>query len=260
MKFTVAIPVHNAAVTLPAVIAAWRNAKPQPEAIIVIDDGSTDGSGDVAERAGARLIRLSQNSGRGAARTHGMQETDTPFVLMCDAALVPDRDFIMPALAWFAGPKVAAVFAHVVQPEPRTVADRWRGRHLFKSEAPALNRQALLATGLCVLRRAAIEQVGGFDAAFRSGEDADLGHRLLTGGWEVIADPALRAMSLSRDSAHVLLQRYARWNSPRGVRGRAWLRQFNYAVKSMVRKDLRAGDPLAAFLSVAAPFYQLRRR
>jgi GT2 family glycosyltransferase len=189
-----------------------------------------------------------------------MEETDTPLVLMCDAALLPGEEFAARSLIWFAESKVAAVFAHVTQGEPRTVADRWRGRHLFKFAPPDLNHRALLATGLCLLRRAAVEEVGGFNAGLRSAEDADLGQRLLDGGWDVVADPALRAISLGRESAHALLGRYARWNSPRGVRGRAWLRQLAYAVKIMAREDLRAGDPLAALLSVASPFYQWRGR
>jgi len=260
MKFSIVIPAHQAAATLSAVISAWRAAEPAPESILVIDDGSTDGSADVAERAGAKVIPLSRNSGRGSARARGCQETSAPFVLMCDAALVPADDFIAGVAPWFAEPKVAAVFAHVTQRPPRTFVDRWRGRHLFKDEPPVLNRRALLATGLCALRREAVEQVGGFDPALRSGEDADLGRRLLAGGWDVVADPALRAISLGSESAHALLARYARWNSPQGMHGRTWLRQCAYALKVMVLQDLRAGDPLAAMLSVAAPFYQLRRR
>lgn len=260
MKFAVVIPACNAAVTLPEVIAAWRAVAPPPPAILVVDDGSTDSSATVVERAGASVVRLPENRGRGAARARGMEETDTPLVLMCDAALLPGEDFVARSLNWFAEPKVAAVFAHVTQAEPRTVVDRWRGRHLFKPAPPELNRRALLATGLCLLRRAAIEEVGGFNAGLRSAEDADLGQRLLAGGWDVVADPALRATSLSRESAHALLGRYARWNSPRGIGGRAWLRQLAYAVKTMARDDLRAGDPLAALLSVASPFYQWRSR
>ena len=105
MKFAVVIPAYDAAATLPAVIAAWRAAIPQPEAIVVIDDGSRDTSAENAERAGASVVRLSENTGRGGARRRGMQETSAPFVLMCDATLIPTGDFIASALAWFAEPK-----------------------------------------------------------------------------------------------------------------------------------------------------------
>jgi glycosyltransferase involved in cell wall biosynthesis len=260
MKFSVVIPVFNAASTLNEVIAAWRSVNPLPEAIIVIDDGSIDGSAEIAERAGAKVVAFSTNRGRGAARAQGIEASDTPLVLMCDAALIPADDFPKRALAWLAEPKVAAAFAHIVQPNARTVVDRWRGRHLFKTAPPALNRRALLATGVCLLRREAVEKVGGFEASLRAGEDAELGRRLLAAGWEVVADPSLRATCLTRESAHALLARYARWNSPDGIRGGAWVRQWAYAVKTMAREDLQAGDPLAALLSLAAPLYQLRRR
>lgn len=260
MKFSVVIPAFQAAATLPAVIAAWRAVVPAPEMVLVVDDASTDGTTEVATRAGAKVVSMTANSGRGAVRSCGFRETNSPFILMCDAALIPVGDFVSPAARWLADSQVAAAFAYVVQQAPRTFVDRWRGRHLFKSEPPAQNRRALLATGLCLLRREAVEQVGGFDEKSRAAEDADLGRRLLAAGWDVVADPALCAMSLSRESAHALLSRYARWNSPQGVRGRAWLRQFAYAAKTMARQDLQAGDPLAAVLSLAAPFYQLRRR
>jgi hypothetical protein len=94
----------------------------------------------------------------------------------------------------------------------------------------------------------------------RAGEDAELGRRLLAQGWEVIEDPNLRTTCLTRESAHQLLARYARWNSPEGIRGWAWVRQLAYAVKVMALQDFRAGDPMAALLSLASPFYQLRRR
>jgi glycosyltransferase involved in cell wall biosynthesis len=258
MKYTVVIPVYQAAATLPAVISSWRAVTEEP--ILVIDDGSTDGTVEIAERAGAKVVRCSGNHGRGSARDRGMRETGTPLVLMCDSAQTPGEEFLPRALSHFADPKVAAVFARSIQPAARSVVDRWRGRHLFKLGSPDFNRRALLSTGLCVLRREAVEQAGGFDPNLRAGEDADLGHRLLEAGWDVIADPALQAVCIQRDSAHAVLARYARWNSPNGIRGRAWLRQCAYALKVMARDDLRSGDPLAALLSLASPFYQLRRR
>jgi glycosyltransferase involved in cell wall biosynthesis len=258
MKYTVVIPVYQAAETLSAVITAWRAVTDAP--ILVIDDGSSDGSAEIARREGVKVVGHSENQGRGAARDCAMRETDTPLVLMCDSAQIPAEGFLQRALAHFADSHIAAVFANITQPAPRSFVDRWRGRHLFKLGAASFNRRALLSTSLCVLRREAVGQVGGFDPKFRAGEDADLGHRLLNAGWDVVADPALQVLCIQWDAAHAVLARYARWNSPHGVRGRAWLRQLAYAVKVMAMEDLRARDPLCALLSLVAPFYQLRRR
>ena len=256
MRISAAIPVHNAAATLPRALASVRAQAPGE--MIVIDDGSTDA---LAPPDGARLIALGANLGRGAARARALADTDAALVLMCDATLELPPDFLARALPWFDEPRTAAVFGHVTQPPPHSTADRWRGRHLFKAEPPAAPRpDALLATGACVLRAAAVREVGGFDPTLRSGEDADLGRRLLAAGWRVVADPALHALCIRADSPGEALARYARWNSPAGLRGRAFLRQLAYAVKVMAAADLRAGDPLAALLSLASPFYQLRRR
>jgi glycosyltransferase involved in cell wall biosynthesis len=261
MKLIASIPVYNSARTLPRAIAAVRAQTVTPARIIVVDDGSTDGSASCAAEAGAVVVPLGANLGRGAARARLLAESDADLLFMCDAGLQPPPDFLAKALPWFDDPLAGAVFGHITQAPPRTLAERWRGRHLFKTDPPAAPRaDALLGTGVCVLRVEAARAAGGFNPALRSGEDADLGRRLLAAGWKVIADPALHALNLSADSAGKALERYARWNSPGGLRGRDWWRQLVYAAKVMAKADLRARDPMAALLSMAAPFYQLRRR
>src|SRR6266851_5482973 len=110
MNYTAAIPAFQSAATLPTVIAGLRANDPPPHEIIVIDDGSSDDSAVVAAKAGARVVRLTQNMGRGAARARAMEEVNTPLVLMCDDTLAPAPDFAARALSWLADAKVAAVF------------------------------------------------------------------------------------------------------------------------------------------------------
>ena len=222
-----------------------------------MDDGSTDDSAAIGSRAGARVLRLTQNLGRGAAREQALTAVDASFVLMCDATLELSPDFLARSLPRFDDPGVAAVFGRVTQVLPRTVADRWRGRHLFKVHVRRAGAdRALLATGACVLRAQAVRDVGGFEANLRSNEDADLGRRLLAAGFKVIFDPELEAAVISSNTISEVLERYVRWNTQREMKWSDYRRQVVYSLKVMACEDLRAGDPMAAFISLLSPHVQ----
>ena len=73
----VVIPCLNEAAAVGNVVAAVRNMLPS---VIVIDDGSTDATGEVATTSGARVLRHDRPSGKGAAlRTGWKHSLDTGF-------------------------------------------------------------------------------------------------------------------------------------------------------------------------------------
>jgi glycosyltransferase involved in cell wall biosynthesis len=79
-------------------ITATMEASEQPYEIIVVDDGSTDGSADIVRRwEGVRLIQHPYNRGTGAARTTGLRAAGGSIVIMTDAdGTYPNQD--MPRL------------------------------------------------------------------------------------------------------------------------------------------------------------------
>ena len=64
------IPCFNEAPNIGEVVRAARRVLPS---VIVVDDGSTDKSGRIARRAGAEVVALAHNSGKGAALRAGWQ-------------------------------------------------------------------------------------------------------------------------------------------------------------------------------------------
>lgn len=84
MTYTVIIPAYNAASTLGDAIASLRAQTRPPARILVVDDGSSDGTGEVAAEAGADLLRQ-ENKGPGAASTLGIGTVTTPYLGFLDA-------------------------------------------------------------------------------------------------------------------------------------------------------------------------------
>jgi glycosyltransferase involved in cell wall biosynthesis len=89
MRLSCIIPAYNEAARIGAVLDAVL-PHPEIDEVLVIDDGSQDGTAEVvASRAGGklRLIRLAQNGGKTAALARGFAETEAEVILLIDADL-----------------------------------------------------------------------------------------------------------------------------------------------------------------------------
>ncbi len=265
---SVYVPCFNNAATLRAAVTSLLTQTVRPVEVLVVDDGSTDGSADALKGLDVRLVRHARNEGRGAARRRAMQEARCGFVLCCDATTVLEPAFLEKALPRFDDPRVAGVFGKLAQPAPTTTVERWRGRHLLKLGIERVVREeALLATYGAVVRASAVRAVGGYNVCHRHTEDGDLGRRLLAANFAVVYDPDLEVMSMASDTLGQVLERYWRWYA--GVDETiSWIgyrKSIGYSIKAMAPADLRDADPCSAFISLVCPHYQfwspvLRRR
>src|SRR5436305_3914257 len=119
---SVMVGVYNAERYLAEAIDSVFDQSYRPLELIVVDDGSDDGSGDVAQRYGAALKYARQeNAGNGSARNHAVQLASGQLFAFLDAddRFVPGKlDLQLAALE--ADPKLDMVFGHVrefVSPE-----------------------------------------------------------------------------------------------------------------------------------------------
>ena len=81
---TVVVPAMNEAAAIADVVATLRNELPEAE-LIVVNDGSTDATADLAAGAGARVITHDRRRGYGSALRTGTQAATREYVLFCDA-------------------------------------------------------------------------------------------------------------------------------------------------------------------------------
>ncbi len=83
-RVAVVIPAYNEATTVPALVQRIRGLMPDAE-VVVVDDGSTDRTGELAAAAGARVLRHPLNKGNGAAVKTALRSLDADRILVIDA-------------------------------------------------------------------------------------------------------------------------------------------------------------------------------
>jgi len=194
---TVVIPAHNTQEYVGEAIASVVEGADRLLELLVVDDGSTDRTGEIARSFGGPVRVLEQeNGGVSAARNRGIAEARGRYVGFLDsddlwAAARPDPR--LRALDADPGLDVARGYCRYFVPGPdgeRTLVLDPLGAHEM---------------GAMIARRDVLRQVGGFDEEFRLAEDADLVLRLREAGHRILALDEitflsrLRPGSLTRD-------------------------------------------------------------
>jgi len=161
------IPCFNTARYIAAALESALAQVPPPARIIVIDDGSTDGSADVIRGHGGPIECYRQpNGGISAARNAGIARARAPYLAFLDADDVWAPGGLAVRLAHLeARPESDGVFAALSQFLSPELADRLAGRMRLDPE-PSVARFA----GTFLVRRASFERVGPFDESLKVGE------------------------------------------------------------------------------------------
>src|SRR5437016_7006516 len=126
---TVIVPAYNEAASVADTIRSLQVQTERPSEIIVVDDCSTDRTGDVARALGVTVVRPPANTGsKAGAQTFALRHVRTPLTVAIDADTVLAPDEIARLLPAFDRPAVAAACGFVL---PRRVRSVWeRGRYV----------------------------------------------------------------------------------------------------------------------------------
>jgi mycofactocin system glycosyltransferase len=157
-------------------------------AVTVVDDGSVDGLAvaAVAAEHGARVVRREHSGGPAAARNTGLAATRRPFVAFVDSDCVIEPTELLTVAGHLADPCVVGA-------APRIATDPALDLGPDEALVQPRSRVSYVPTTALVLRRGAVQEVGGFDESMRYGEDVDLVWRLVAAGGSVRYDPSVVA-------------------------------------------------------------------
>jgi glycosyltransferase involved in cell wall biosynthesis len=185
-SFSVVIPAHNAERTLGAVLESIGSQEPAPAEIIVVDDASSDRTGEIAEAAGATVLRNEAPLLAGGARNRGWDAATGDVVVFLDSDAIP-------APGWNAGLAAALEeFPHALVGTARTFAGRssWGWVAHLQCETPYLPRggprdvRFLSSYCLAVPRDAPLR----WDESY-GGEDGIFSAQALAAGYRLVFEP-----------------------------------------------------------------------
>lgn len=254
MKISVVVPVYNGAPTVARTLAALRDldAGPDDVEVIVVDDGSTDGTARIVEGFPVRLVRQA-NGGPAKARNAGWRSAGGEIIVFTDGDCIPPRGWLRCLLPHFADERVGAVagsydianpgslLARVIQAE---IAYRHRRMAGFVKAGGTYN---------LAVRRSILEAVGGLDENFpaASGEDNDLSYRILKQGWRIAFRPECRV-------AHLHPERLGKYLRTQFIHG-FWRSRLYHCHPEFMRGDdyTRAKDVVEFFLAAFSLFLLL---
>ncbi|MFL5885382.1 MAG: glycosyltransferase family 2 protein [Thermoleophilaceae bacterium] len=245
---------HNSADDLRGLLECdpLRQAFPR---LIVADSASSDGSPEMAERAGAEVVKLEENEGFGKAANVGMERTRGPVAAILNPDIrLPEPQALSPVTDHFSDPSVGVAAPSLVLPdgslqdsarEVPTPIDLVRRRIGGETERGAVRAEhpvdaPWVVAAFCLVRKSAFERVGGFDEDFRLYfEDVDLCVRMRKQGFRVRLDPRSRVVHYHRGESRKSL---TGWSTRQHVRSafRFYRKHPTYAVGR--RSNRKRGD------------------
>lgn len=255
---SVIVPVLDSARTLGECLDALALQRVAgPVEVLVVDNGSTDGSRELAA-AHPAVDRVLDEPRRGsyAARNAGVAAASAPVLAFTDADCVPEPGWLAAALAVLgreADP--ADLVGGAIVPIASTSPSVWEryDRATYLDQA-ALVEQGFAATANLLLRRAVLDAVGPFDASLRSSGDLELGLRATDAGFSLRYAPDARVGHRPRATARQT------WRLHRRL-GAGWRDLADRGLRPSAGRDEAMREPLGRIIDLlAADGQPLRRR
>jgi O-antigen biosynthesis protein len=230
-RMSVVVCTHNGRQTLGECLQRLGELRYPDYETIVVDDGSTDGSGDLARSFGLRVVET-EHLGLSCARNAGTAAATGEIVAFLDDDAYPDQDWLhYIAASLESGPHAGVGGPNLPPPEDGRTAEcvavaPGAPIHVLISE-----REAEHLPGCnMAFRKSVLEDVGGFDERFRAaGDDVDLCWRLQDAGQTLGFSAGAVVTHRRRDTVRRYLKQQHGYGKAEALLEQKWPNRHNQA-------------------------------
>jgi biofilm PGA synthesis N-glycosyltransferase PgaC len=215
---TVIVPAYNEAASIVETVESLQRQTLAPAEIIVVDDCSDDGTGEIARDLGVTVLRPPCNTGsKAGAQTFALPAVSTELVMAVDADTALAQDAIETLIGAMEDPAVAAACGYVL---PRRVKTLWeRGRYVeylfafsFFKQIQDYYEKPLISSGcFSVYRTEALRRLGGWSTRTMA-EDMDLTWSLYQADWKIRFVPGAVCYPIEPHNLEFMRKQLRRWS------------------------------------------------
>ncbi|WP_443035375.1 bifunctional polysaccharide deacetylase/glycosyltransferase family 2 protein [Streptomyces sp. BE230] len=254
---SVLVPAYNESKCIANTVRSLM-ASDYPLEVIVIDDGSTDGTADLVDRMrlpGVRVVRQ-RNAGKPAALNNGIAHARHDIIVMMDGDTVFEPSTVRELVQPFADPRVGAVAGNAKVGNRDSLIGAWQhieyvmGFNLDRRMYDMLRCMPTIPGAVGAFRRDALNRIGGMSDDTLA-EDTDVTMALHRDGWRVVYAENARAWTEAPESVQQLWSQRYRWSY--GTMQAIWKHRRAVIERGPSGRFGRVGLPFVALFMVVAP-------
>ncbi|MFD6422277.1 bifunctional polysaccharide deacetylase/glycosyltransferase family 2 protein [Streptomyces sp. NPDC060198] len=254
---SVVVPAYNEKECIAGTLTSLA-ASTHPIEIIVVDDGSTDGTAEIAESLRLPQVRVvrQENAGKSAALNNGVRQASCDLVVMMDGDTVFEPDTVAQLVQPFADPRVGAVAGNAKVGNRDTLIGAWQhieyvmGFNLDRRMYDLLGCMPTIPGAIGAFRREAVLRVGGMSEDTLA-EDTDITIALHRAGHRVVYTEHARAWTEAPSSFSQLWRQRYRWSY--GTMQALWKHRRSVTDRGPSGRFGRIGMPLVVLFQILTP-------
>ncbi|MEV6629700.1 bifunctional polysaccharide deacetylase/glycosyltransferase family 2 protein [Actinoplanes sp. NPDC051470] len=255
---SVIVPAYNEKEGIEAAVRSLAGGDYPEIEVVVVDDGSTDGTAALVERMrlpNVRVVRV-PNGGKSNALNTGVALAKHDLIVTVDGDTIFEPDSIRRLVQPFGKRTVGAVAGNVKIGNRRSLVALWQhieyviGFNLDRRLYEVLNCMPTVPGAIGAFRRRALDEAGGFSDETLA-EDTDITMALCRAGWRVVYEERARAWTEAPATLEQLYRQRYRWSY--GTMQAMWKHREALTERGASGRFGRRGLPFLALFGVALP-------